>query len=158
MKAACVCAAALLLTGCTPAPPPAPAVSYRDASAVLAGTTRFDADRMAGDWVTRACIGACAPSTSFGTSLTGAVVETAAGSSRAYVQTGPGILRTPEGDAVLVVMWVDEGFRTAVLGTAAGDSARILDRAPDGGADRIEAARQMLDFNGWDIGQLRTVK
>lgn len=149
----------LMLTGCAAVMPAPEAPIYRDPGAVLAGSTRFDADRMAGRWVARACIGPCAPAVTFTVSQTGAVTETAAdGTARTYVATGPGILRSPDGAETLVVMWVDEDFRTAALGSATGSHARILDRAPEGGADRIEAARRMLDFNGWDTGQLRTMQ
>ena len=54
----------------------------------------------------------------------------------------------------LWVLWVDEGFRTAVVGNPAGDFGWILDRSATGGADRIAAAREILDFNGYDTGQL----
>ena len=30
----------------------------------------------------------------------------------------------------------------------------ILDRAPDGGDDRIKAARDMMEFNGYDRSEL----
>ena len=39
-----------------------------------------------------------------------------------------------------------------------GSGAAILDRATTGGADRIAAAREILDFNGWDTGQLRRLQ
>lgn len=75
--------------------------------------------------------------------------------------TGQGrfALTRPDGSARdLWVLWVDEGFRTAVIGNPAGDFGWILDRAPKGGADRIKAAQEILDFNGYDISQLRMRK
>lgn len=56
------------------------------------------------------------------------------------------------------VLWVDEGFRTAVLGNKQGDFGWIVDRSTTGGADRIKAAREILDFNGYNVSLLRTVK
>ncbi len=56
------------------------------------------------------------------------------------------------------VLWVDEGFRTAVLGNPTGDFGWIVDRSTTGGADRITAAREILDFNGYDVSQLRVTK
>jgi apolipoprotein D and lipocalin family protein len=54
-------------------------------------------------------------------------------------------------------MWVDEGFRTAAVGDANGRWAAILDRNATSSPDRIKAATEILDFNGWDISQLRKV-
>jgi apolipoprotein D and lipocalin family protein len=56
------------------------------------------------------------------------------------------------------VLWVDEGFRTAVLGNKVGDFGWIIDRSTTGGAERITAAREILDFNGYAVQMLRTVK
>ena len=65
-------------------------------------------------------------------------------------------LSRPDGSTrTLWVLWVDEGFRTAVVGNPAGDFGWILDRSASGGADRIAAAREILDFNGYDTDQLR---
>lgn len=136
---------------------PTGTLPLRNPTAPLGGTARFDPGRFAGDWVTRACMGPCVPSVSFTQSLTGAVSETDARGSRAYLPGAPGVLRSTAGDAVLVVMWVDEGFRTAAVGLADGSRAAIIDRSPTGGADRIAAAREILDFNGWDVSQLRGV-
>ncbi len=65
-------------------------------------------------------------------------------------------IQSPHDDATreLWVIWVDEGFRTAAIGTPDGSYGWILDRAPNGGADRIEAAREILDFNGYDTASL----
>lgn len=153
-------AAALALSACARdevVPPTAP-TTLRDADAPLGGTARFDADRFAGDWVTRACLGTCGTGVSYTQSLTGALIQTDIGGQRAFLPGDFGILRETQGEGVLVVMWVDEGFRTAAVGYADGSGAAILDRATTGGADRIAAAREILDFNGWDTGQLRRLQ
>ena len=51
----------------------------------------------------------------------------------------------------VVVLWVDEGFRTASIGTPDGSFGWIIDRAARGGADRIKAAGEILAFNGYDV-------
>lgn len=56
------------------------------------------------------------------------------------------------------VLWVDEGFRTAVLGNPDGTFGWIVDRSTTGGADRIAAAREILDFNGYDVSRLRVTR
>lgn len=50
----------------------------------------------------------------------------------------------------LWVIWVDEGFRTAAIGTPDGSYGWVLDRKPTDGEDRIIAAREILNFNGYD--------
>ena len=72
--------------------------------------------------------------------------------------TAPGVLRQVEGDGTLVVMWVDEGFRTAAVGDADGRWAAILNRNRKAAPDRIAAATEILDFNGWDVAKLRKVE
>ena len=54
----------------------------------------------------------------------------------------------------VVVLWVDEGFRTAALAARNGRAAAIVDRKASGGADRIEAARVLLRKNGFDVTKL----
>ena len=53
------------------------------------------------------------------------------------------------------MVWVDEGYRTAAIGTPDGSFGWVLDRAASGGGDRITAAREILEFNGYDEGALR---
>ena len=54
----------------------------------------------------------------------------------------------------LWVIWVDDDFRTAAIGTPDGSYAWILDRKSEGGTDRLQAAREILEFNGYDTGRL----
>ena len=74
-----------------------------------------------------------------------------------FTVTAPGVLRSAAPEQTLVVMWIDEGFRTAAIGDANGRWAAILDRSAKSSRDRIKAATEILDFNGWDISQLRKV-
>jgi apolipoprotein D and lipocalin family protein len=53
------------------------------------------------------------------------------------------------------VLWVDEGYRTAVVGTPSGRAGWVLNREPSIPADRLAAAEEVLRFNGYDVGQLR---
>lgn len=62
-------------------------------------------------------------------------------------------LKGPRG-APWWVLWVDQDYRTAVIGTPSGQWGAILNRTPKIPADRMEAARQILDFNGYDISRL----
>ncbi len=155
-----------LLAGCA-APVPQQRTGFRDANALIGATSRFDEDRFRGAWVVRGSFGADAPAqvamvdTTAGPALqfctaTGDCKDlwraTATGQGRYTLRHGDGAMRD------LWVLWVDEGFRTAVVGNPAGDFGWVLDRHPTGGADRINAAREILDFNGYDISQLRMRK
>lgn len=156
----------LMLTACA-APSTGPA--YRDTGQPLSVTTRSDASRLAGDWVVRrstpneaGLIGV--------TYLTG--TEAFALTRRVCDDTGQCDLRrttraaTPlgmnrwrlAGDSApreIWVVWVDEGYRTAAIGTPDGSFGWILDRAARGGSDRITAAREILEFNGYTTGALQ---
>lgn len=150
--AALVCAG---LVGCDAAPSALAPLTLRNPTAPLAGTARFDADRFAGKWFALSCIGPCATEVTYGVSQTGGITRADAAGLRSYTAPQPGVLRSTTDDEVLVVMWVDEGFRTAAIGTASGSRAVILDRSRKGSPDRTKAAREVLDFNGWDIRQTR---
>ena len=74
--------------------------------------------------------------------------------------SGPGRL-TVRLDGVPVaadywVLWVDEGYRTAVVGVPSGRAGWILNRDPEIPADRLRAARDVLEFNGYDLSLIRT--
>lgn len=73
--------------------------------------------------------------------------------------TGPGRIRREarEGADPLWVLWVDADYRVAVIGTPSGRFARILARRPDPRPDLIAAAREVLDFNGYDTSRLKAL-
>jgi len=158
-----------MLAGCAQVPP---ATGYRDASVIIASTTRFEAQQFAGDWVVRAAYPQDADlrgvtARQDGTAFTLAWHRcNAAGQCGTVAEvwpaqtTGQGryVLRDPSGtaDRTLWVLWVDDGFRTAAIGTPDGGWGWILDRSSTGGADRMAAAREVLDFNGYDLTRLTT--
>jgi apolipoprotein D and lipocalin family protein len=59
---------------------------------------------------------------------------------------GPGRLRVKGED--WWVIWVDVGYRTLAIATPSGRFGIILDRGAIP-ADRLEAAREIFDFNGY---------
>lgn len=129
-------------------------IAARNPTVAFGGTTRFEAARFAGQWQTVACIGTCAAQVIYQTAGADALIRITPAGQQTYQVTAPGVLR---GTGTLVVMWVDTGFRTAAVGDADGTWAVILDRRKPGGADRITAAREILDFNGWDTSKLREI-
>lgn len=155
--------ALVLLAGCG-AQAPDTAQGLRDSKALIGATSRYDAARFKGPWLVR---------DSFGDGVAQvALVETTKGPAfQLCTQVGCGdggtlwlaqqqgqgryALSRPDGSTrTLWVLWVDEGFRTAVIGSPDGGYGWILDRQATGGADRIAAAQEILAFNGYDLGAL----
>lgn len=146
---------------------------YRDAARPIASAAMFDADRFAGQWhvvarYPRAADQDCAGEVmnySEGAmrwqclSAGGAPLREWAGP--ALPQNHPGRFTTALGDDFglrnLWILWVDFDYRTAVIGTPGGEAGYIIDRSPTIPADRMIAAREMLDFNGYDLGSLVTL-
>lgn len=145
---------ALLLGACAMQAP-----DGRDPSVPIGATTRFEPARFEGAWVVRQGLaGRDAPRivTVSEIEADGFVWAEDGQDIRARV-TGTGRFTLgagPVGRRDVWVLWVDEGFRTAALGSPDGSVGLILDRAPDGGDDRIKAARDMMEFNGYDRSEL----
>ena len=149
--------------------------SFRDHSVPIGVTSRFNTKDFEGLWYVRAGfdpdIGRMAlrmMETPAGRVMRlGVVVCDAAGGCGDFAEDlpvktlgkGRFLVTMPDGqDREMWVLWLDEGFRTAVLGNKVGDFGWIIDRSTTGGADRIKAAREILDFNGYAVNMLRTVK
>jgi apolipoprotein D and lipocalin family protein len=66
---------------------------------------------------------------------------------------GPGRLRI-RGQEDWWVLWVDSGYRTLAVGTPSGRFGFVLDRGTIP-PDRLEATREIFDFNGYATGALR---
>ena len=149
-----------LLAGCVtaPAPLPDPVPGWRDRSVPIGSAVFLDRARLAGDWREVARFPSplqtgCGAATH---RIGGALTVTCDGErdpriAAPLTEVGPGRFAT--GAASLPdwwVLWVDEGYRTLVVGTPDGRAGWILDRG-DGAPDRIAAAREILDFNGYDV-------
>jgi apolipoprotein D and lipocalin family protein len=160
---------ALVLLAACAAPAPRAVEGFRDLRAPFASTQRFQTERFLGEWESVA--GFAAPGMRvtaarhlYRLATTGQIVADVTGADgvavrRVYALEGPGRLRAvaPEGEA-LWVLWVDEGFRTAVLGTPSGSMAFILDRSATPAPDRLRAAREILEWYGYDMARLQTVR
>ena len=159
-----------LLTGglvaCAPAPTARPApsdITFRNPSANIGATTRFDPVRFAGDWhvVARFVEGGetAAHDVIAVTYQQGKdrIVVVASEGAQTYAYDGTAVLRPKRGEP-LIIMWVEEGFRTAVLGTPSGRIGYILDRKPNPRKGRLKAATEILKFYGWDTGRLKRTK
>ncbi len=143
----------LILAACTAAPPPAPVESFRRDGAPIASVALFDPDRFVGEWVvvaeTPGPDTACPAEVTWSATGPGFTRIRCPGAPEARDLSGPGRF-TGSGEAPIWVLWVDVGYRTAVLGTPDGSFARVLNRNAEIPADRLTAARELLDFNGYD--------
>jgi apolipoprotein D and lipocalin family protein len=148
--------AALVLAGCAAAPAGGPL--FRDPAAPIWSAAAFDPARLPGTWRAVAAFGAgCGAggvAIAADLSLRGRLClggrDTAVAGRLAPI--GPGRLALPAtGD--WWVVWVDEGYRTLAVGTPSGRWGFVLDRA-DAAPDRLAAAAEILDFNGYDTARL----
>lgn len=156
----------LVLSGCAIAP------TYRDTSVPIASMAAFDPVRYSGEWYEVARFPAFFQQGCFNTTATYVEVpdgsfavlnecDTADGTEQiagSATIVGPGRLEVRlDGVPVAAdywVLWVDEGYRTAVVGVPSGRAGWILNRDPQIPPDRFTAAREVLAFNGYDISQL----
>lgn len=67
--------------------------------------------------------------------------------------TGPGRLTLSGGRGEAWVLWVDADYRVAALAQPDG-AARIVARSPRPPDDLLRAARDVIDFNGFDAARL----
>lgn len=168
----------VLLVGCSAEPPVmTPVDVFRDPSAQIASQTNVTADRMAGEWVIRQRVasrswsgdtmtfttlpnGALQLATTVEFCLTGGAIIDCSDVTQLYLleKTGPGRWapqtgNTPFGDEFWV-MWMDFDTRTAAIGTPSGEFGWIMDKSPTGGGDRITAAREIMEWFGYDMARL----
>lgn len=152
---------ALGLAGCVPAG------SYRNSDSVISSKAVLDLPRMRGEWaivgyfptafetdceaidliialasLERTCRTAAAPSRHDQAPLRAIDVGR-------FETTLDGV-----GPTALWVLWVDEGYRTAVIGEPQGRFGWVINRDQTIPTDRWVAAQRILDFNGYDPAAL----
>ena len=155
---------ALLLAACVKAAPEGGA--FRPADAPIWSAAAFDAARIEGRWQQAAAFSSgetpgCRPG--------GAEVRRGASgleiaarlclngrevrASGPLKMVGPGRMAVP-GMADWWVIWVDSGYRTLAVGTPDGSFGFVLDRGRIG-PDRLVAAAEVFDFNGYSRARLK---
>ena len=177
-------AAALLLSACAvedPVAGPIGAIPLRNPTAPLASQADVSAADLSGDWAVRGLAGAgfgradrvrlgaegaallveasvirCSDASGLCESEMRMIPYAAAGPGRWSLGAPvPGALELPE---TLWVLWSDTGRRTAALGDPDGTALLLLDREASGGGDRIAAAREILDWYGYDLRRLEAAE
>jgi len=157
-----------MLASCMPAPKVA---GYRDPARAISSAALFDAARFQGDWQQVAAFGsegACGvlaetwQADAQGFSVRGTTCRSAARTAFATRarMIGPGRMARPmrDGTEEIWVLWVDADYRIAAIGTPSGRFGRIIARPGQARADLIAAARDVLDFNGYDIRRLKLLR
>lgn len=150
--------------------------SYRDGSVDIASKADFDPDRYQGFWYEIARFpvsfqeGCTAVTAAY--ELTDPETLSVTNTCRDGAPDGP--LRVIEGSASITgpgrlavqfdgvpfvrapywVLWVDADYQTAVVGVPSGRAGWILSRSPVIERDKLRAALEVLDFNGYDVEQI----
>lgn len=147
-------AALSVLAACTPQQG-----VYRDLSAPIAATTRFEPHRLAGDWWVRSEFSempVAARQVSYDLlGGSGFAIGPKGGPLTRHDLTEGARWKASGAQPEIWLLWVDADYRTAAIGTPDGTIGMILDRSATGGSDRITAARDVLDWFGYDMTKLQ---
>lgn len=153
----------LLLAACVAKPASAP--GFRTAGAPIWSAAAFQPAQVAGTWRQVAdfrTAGSCSAGgleivpEGEGLRLAGQLCLAGRAEAVSGVTpiVGPGRLRV--GGEDWWVIWVDVGYRTLAIGTPSGRFGIVLDRGAIP-ADRLNAAREIFDFNGYRTEALTTL-
>ena len=160
---------ALWLCGCT-APIPQAEQNFRKAGAPIYSIAAFEPSRLGGQWAEVASFApeshscragglhirqAGAGQYADGRLCRGGVEVSRSG---ALASTGPGRMSLSGEAEPLWVIWVDTDYRTLVLGTPSGRFGWVLNRGGAISPDRMQAARDILAWNGYDVSRLRALR
>ncbi len=148
----------------------APTAALRDRDVPIASQVDVTVTDMIGGWTVRGFFpanvgGAEMPARSFrieeGADVNQFELSFGAGRdtpSQTFVQVGPGRFeRVTGGDPMTQawwVLWADVDRRTMAIGAPNGAVGLILDRAATGGMDRVAAARDIMDWMGYSVGEM----
>ncbi|SDW16670.1 lipocalin family protein [Litoreibacter albidus] len=161
----------LVLAACAPQPVFVPD-GFRDTNVAITSSTRFDAKRFAGDWtviesfeqtprevaISRITFRAEAGGYRYiPQAAISPLAQDAEGAVWPLLSVGQFGRLVPEAGDPIWVIWVDEDHRTAALGTPSGRFGMIINRTKTLRSDRLNAAREILAFNGYDLTKLRKV-
>ena len=151
----------LTLAACAPPRPPA-AVAFRTAGAPIYSSAVLELPRLSGPWVQVAAFApggkaACGPGMADFTA--DAMRWDLCLSEGRHSGTAPLVPGKPGRFAVdglgdLWVLWADGDYRTLVIGTPSGQFGFVLNRDAVLPADRLNAVRDILRFNGYRIADL----
>jgi apolipoprotein D and lipocalin family protein len=151
--------AVLTLAACVGKAPQTPQGQYRHTATPMYSSAVLDMSRLPGRWQQVAAFGpegACAPGgveikpglkTALRLCLSGAEVK----ASGALKPVGPG--RFEIAGQEWWVIWADGDYRTLAIGTPSGAFGFILNRGGAISGDRLTAAKEIFEWNGYDLAQ-----
>lgn len=154
--------AVLLLSACVASPKTPEIGAFRKAGAPIYSSAVLQADRLEGRWVQVAGFGpeGCKPGgAEFSKTAQGMQIAYrlcgagAAQGAGALKPVGPGRFAVPGQPGPWWVLWADGDYRTLVIGTPDGSLGYVLNRGRFP-SDRLKAARDILEWNGYDLGQM----
>ena len=159
-------ALALVLAAC--ARDAAPGGAFRAPGTPIYSNAAFDFARLPGDWAQVAAFANAGNTCSAGRAqiapdgtlrarlcLDGGTAQV----QGRITPTGPGRFRVAGAAPSPLaqdwwIIWVDTGYRTLAIGTPSGEFGFILNRDGPLPADRLTAAAEIFDFNGYDRSRL----
>lgn len=149
--------ALVILAGCArPVAKQTPA--FRDVTRPVGSAALLDVGQFAGRWYQVAHYPAAGTCPGDVIDIDGAQTMTtrcAPGANLTYAGRGRFTLTRANGaQETLWVLWVDHHYRTAVIGRPDGQIGAIWNRQPIIPGDRMKAAREILDFSGYDLSRL----
>ena len=175
LRGAIACPAPALLMGCLTAPAPHDPSLLRNPTVPLSIISRGGADAMQGEWKVRASSPQYHDIQSLTFNTNAKPLHTVeflhascdadgncealsdAWLARPLAQNRWRLTaQTTNAEMELWVIWIDDGYRTAALGSPDSDMAFIVDRKTSGGADRMTAASEVLEFNGYNMSAFQT--
>ncbi len=175
LRSAIACLAPALLMGCLTAPAPDDPSLLRNPTVSLAIISRGGAEAMQGEWKVRASsppyrdIQSLTFNTNANPLHTVEFMHASCDADGNCEELSDAWLAEPlaqnrwrltaqttDAEMEMWVIWIDEGYRTAALGSPDSDMAFIVDRKPSGGADRMTAASEVLEFNGYNMAAFET--
>ena len=163
----------LVLAACLQRTPEPTDLNFRDLGTPIYSNAVMKPDALEGDWTQVAAFtaqpGGCKPGkVRFGAPEGGAVPVRAdlclSGKRQGYdgraALPAPGrLILEGAGTTALAapwwVIWADVDMRTLVIGTPSGAMGFILNRGGPLPADRLKAAREILEWNGYDLERLQ---
>lgn len=150
----------LLLAGCGARELPQQAV-FRNTATPIYSNAVFDARQLSGDWrqVGNFGAGCRAGGVRFESGmLTGRLCLNGQEQSLSgpFIVSGPGRIMPPGGGEEWWILWIDVGERSMAIGTPSGSFGFMLDREGAIPPDRLAAAREIFDWNGYDVSRLQS--
>ncbi|WP_420861033.1 lipocalin family protein [Algirhabdus cladophorae] len=146
--------AVILLAGCTAPLDPVAPIAFRNPTAQVASQADVTLERLAGEWRIVSI---------FDDAQFGAVRQVRFdGPNMALNQQLLPVTRNAQGRLTaggqqFWVHWLDINNRTAVIGSPDGRFGWIMDRNGTPSPDRLKAAREILEWYGYDLSRMKDV-